>query len=316
MAFQPIKQKYTGAIKEVVLGKDDRAVKIGGRTAFPFLNFEGEFPNPPRIAMEVWDKDPSADWSDVAKAPFQGILSDPPAWAKKCVEEYGAELIVVQTKSADPNGDNAPAEQVAAMVKKIADAVNVPVIVWGVANHDKDTAVMRLVAEQCADRKLAIAPVEEGDYKQIGAACLGYNHTVVASSPIDVNLAKQMNILLGNLGVKENNLVIDPTTGGLGYGLEYSYSVMERLMQASMTQGDDKLQSPVISNMANEIWKCKEANLSAEEAPTLGDPEHRGILMEAVAAVDYLMAGADVLVMRHPQAVKLVRGFIGTMMSA
>jgi acetyl-CoA decarbonylase/synthase complex subunit delta len=136
---------------------------------------------------------------------------------------------------------------------------------------------------------------------------------VAASSPIDVNLAKQLNILLGNLGVKMEKIVIDPTTGGLGYGLEYTYSVMERLRMAALTQEDDKLQLPIICNMAHEVWKTKEAKLSNEEAPELGDAAKRGILMEAVTAVTLALAGADVLIMRHPEAVKLVRNFISQM---
>jgi acetyl-CoA decarbonylase/synthase complex subunit delta len=156
--------------------------------------------------------------------------------------------------------------------------------------------------------------VEEGDYKQIGAACLGYKQVAVASSPIDVNLAKQLNILLGNLGVSTADLVIDPTTGGLGYGLEYSYSVMERIEQAALTQEDEKLQQPIIANVANETWKCKESNLTAEDAPELGDPAKRGILMEAITAVDLLIAGADVVTLRHPEAVKLVKNYIAKMM--
>jgi len=125
-----------------------------------------------------------------------------------------------------------------------------------------------------------------------------------------VNLAKQLNILLGNLGVQLDKIVVDPTTGGLGYGLEYSYSVMERIMMAALTQEDDKLQVPMISNLGNEIWKCKEAGQSLDEAPTLGDPERRGIMMEAVGAVCYLMSGASVLILRHPETVRLVRSFI------
>lgn len=314
MAFQPSKQVYSGKIREVTLGVGDKAVTVGGKTAYPFHTFEGEMPNPPKVAMEVWDKDPSADWSDNAKAPFADVLGDPAAWAKKCVEQFGAELIVVQTKSADPNGDNKPGADVAAVVKKVADAVDVPVIAWGVANHDKDVEVMRLVAEQTSGKRLGVSPVEEGDYKQIGAACLGYKHVVFASSPIDVNLAKQLNILLGNLGVSNKDIIIDPTTGGLGYGLEYSYSVMERITQAALTQEDDKLQQPIIANVGNEVWKSKEANLSAEDAPELGDPAKRGVLMEAITAVDLLLAGADIVVMRHPEAVKLVKGFIQKMM--
>jgi acetyl-CoA decarbonylase/synthase complex subunit delta len=139
---------------------------------------------------------------------------------------------------------------------------------------------------------------------------MGYGHAIISSSPIDVNLAKQVNILLENLGMPMDRVIIDPTTGGLGYGLEYSYSVMERLRMAAMAQGDDKLQMPIINNLANEIWKCKEAKQGVEEAPTLGDPEKRGILMETVGAVTYLMAGSDILIMRHPEAIRLVKAFI------
>lgn len=313
MAFQPSKQVYSGKIREVTLGVGDKAVTVGGKTAYPFHIFEGAMPHPPKVAMEIWDKDPSADWSETIQGPFKDVLSDPVAWAKKCVNEYGAEILVVQTKSADPNADNKPGSEIAEVVKKVTDAVDVPVVVWGVANHEKDVDVMRQVAEKCTGKRLALSPVEEGDYKQIGAACLGYKHAVVASSPIDVNLAKQLNILLGNLGVSNQDVLIDPTTGGLGYGLEYSYSVMERIMQAALTQEDDKLQQPIIANVGNEVWKSKEANLSAADAPELGDPEKRGVLMEAITAIDVMLAGADVVIMRHPEAVKLVKGYIAKM---
>ncbi len=313
MAFQPTKQVYSGCIREVTLGQGDKAITVGGKASYPFHTFEAEMPRLPRVAMEVWDKDPDAEWSDAAKAPFRDVLSDPAAWARKCVEAYGAEIIVVQTKSADPNADNRPSTEVADVVTKVVDAVDVPVVVWGVANHEKDVEVMRLVAEKSIGKRLALSPVEEGDYKQIGAACLGYKHVVVASSPIDVNLAKQLNILLGNLGVVSQDILIDPTTGGLGYGLEYTYSVIERIMQAALTQEDEKLQQPIIANVGNEVWKSKEANLSAEDAPELGDPEKRGVLMESIAAVDLLLAGADIVILRHPKSVKLVKGFIEKM---
>ncbi len=314
MTFQPSKQVYSGKIREITLGTGDKAVKIGGKSVYSFHSFEGDIPNPPKIAMEVWDKDPREEWAAAAVAPFGDVLGDPGAWARKCVQDYGAEVIVVQTKSSDPNGDNRPAAEVAAAVKKVVDAVDVPVLIWGVANHEKDTEVMRLVAEQCSGKRLGISPVEEGDYKQIGAACLGYKHVTVASSPIDVNLAKQLNILLGNLGVSTEDMIIDPTTGGLGYGLEYTYSVMERIMQAALTQEDDKLQQPIIANVANETWKAKESNLSAEDAPELGDPGKRAVMMEAVTAVDLLLAGADLVILRHPDAVTLVKNYIAKMM--
>ncbi len=313
MAYEMAKQAYSGAIKPITLGLGDKAVTVGGETSYPFHTFEGEMPNAPKIAMEIWDKDPGEEWAEAAKEPYKDVLGDPVAWAKK-VLEYEPDLLVIQCQSADPNADNAPAEEVSDKVKAVVDEVDIPVVVWGTYNHEKDIEVMRLVAEKCQNKNLILGPVEEGDHKQIGAAALGYNHTVAASTPIDVNLAKQLNILLGNLGVKEEKIVIDPTTGGLGYGLEYTYSVIERIRMAALTQEDDKLQLPIICNMAHEVWKTKEAKQSTEEAPELGDAAKRGILMEAVTAVCLLLGGADVLIMRHPEAVKLLRGFMKQML--
>ncbi len=170
------------------------------------------------------------------------------------------------------------------------------------------------MSEACEGKNLVLGPVEDDNHKGIGASAMGFGHTVIASSPIDVNLAKQVNILLENLGVPTDRILIDPTTGGLGYGLEYSYSVMERIKMAALLQGDDKLQYPIINNLGNEIWRCKEANQSAEEAPELGDPERRGILMEAVGAVSYLMSGSDILIMRHPESIRMVKSFIDLIM--
>ena len=309
VAFEIPKITYTGKIKEVTLGKGPKAVTIGGETAYPFHLFEGAMPNPPRIAMEVYDTPPE-EWPEAAIEPFKEVVHDPVAWAKKCVQGYGAELIALQLVSTDPNGLNRPADEAAQTVKKVAGAVDVPVIVWGSGNTDKDADVLRKVAEACDGMNLVIGPVAEGNYKQVGAGAIGYKHTAIASSPIDINLAKQLNILLGNLGVPDGQIVVDPTTGGLGYGIEYTYSVMERDRMAALTQQDERLQFPILCNMAREVWKTKEAKIKAEEAPALGHAEKRGILMEAVTAVILLLAGADVLVMRHPEAIKLVRGMI------
>jgi acetyl-CoA decarbonylase/synthase complex subunit delta len=313
LAFQIPKQPYSGKIGVVALGSGGGALRIGGEEAYPFHKFEGAMPNPPKIAMEVWDYDPSGEWPAAAVEPFKDVIASPEAWAKKCVEQYGADMIVLQLKSTDPNGMDRDSKEAAQVVKKVADAVNVPLVVWGTANNQKDEQVLKMVAELCDGKNIGLAPVEEGNHKGIGASALGYGHTVIASSPIDVNLAKQLNILLGNLGVKSEKLLIDPTTGGLGYGLEYSYSVMERIRMAALTQEDDKLQIPMISNVGNEIWKCKEAGLGIEEAPTMGDPEKRPILMETVAAVCYLLSGSDVVILRHPESVRLTRSFIDLM---
>ena len=312
MGFEIKKESYTGGIKEISLGKGDNKITVGGETCYPFYTFEGDMPNKPIIAMEIWDMEPE-DWPAPALEPFKDVISDPAAWAKKCVDEYGAQAIVLQLKSVDPNDKDASPESAAETVKNVLGSIDVPLIVWGCANPAKDEAVLKAVAESCPDANLLLGPVEEKNYKGIGAAAMGYGHSVISSSPIDVNLAKQVNILLENLGMPMDRVVVDPTTGGLGYGLEYSYSVMERLSMAAMGQGDDKLQYPMINNLGHEVWKCKEAKQSVEDAPLLGDPERRGILMEAVGAVSYLMSGSNVLIMRHPEAIKLTKEFINSM---
>ena len=266
-------------------------------------------PNLPRIAMEVYDTPPE-EWPEAALEPFTSVTNDPVAWAQKCIKDYGAEMICLQLLSTDPNGQNSPADEAAKIVKKVANAIDVPLIVWGTTNHDKDTEVLRAVAELCQDKSLILGPVEEADHKKIGAAAIAYKHTVVAATPIDINLAKQLNILLGNLGIPDTHLAMDPTVSSIGYGIEYCFSVMERMRMAALTQQDAKLQFPIICNLAKEVWKTKEAKISSNDDPKMGDAKKRGILLEAMSATILLMAGADVIIMRHPEAIKLVKEMI------
>jgi acetyl-CoA decarbonylase/synthase complex subunit delta len=315
LSFEIPKQPYSGEIGVTTVGTGSSAVKLGGEDSYPFHLFEGKMPNPPKIAMEIWDYDPSEEWPASAVEPFKDVISSPDTWAKKCVDEYGADMIVLQLKSTDPNGMDRGADEAAELAKKVVDAVDVPVLLWGTADNQKDEVVLKAISEKCEGKNLALGPVEEGNHKGVGASALGYGHSIISSSPIDVNLAKQLNILLGNLGVQGEKIIVDPTTGGLGYGMEYSYSVMERISMAALTQEDEKLQVPMINNIGNEVWKCKEAGMGIEEAPTLGDPEKRPILMEAVAAVCYLMGGSDVVILRHPETVRLTRAFIDLMIN-
>jgi acetyl-CoA decarbonylase/synthase complex subunit delta len=306
MAFEIPKATYSGAIKQLQLGQGPKAVQVGGETSYPFHLFEGQMPNLPRLAMEVYDREPE-DWAPAALEPFADVAADPAAWAARCVSEFGAELICLQLASIDPNGmDRGPAEAVA-VVRQVAAAVAVPLIVWGCANDEKDAEVLRQVAEAGEGRHLILGPVSEGNYKQIGAAAIAYKHTVAASSPIDINLCKQLNILLADLGVPDGQIIVDPTVGGLGYGLEYTYSVMERGRMAALAQQDERLQFPILCNLAKEVWKVKEVKTPQAEDPKLGDARKRGVLMEAVTAMSLLLAGADVLIMRHPEAVARVR---------
>ena len=315
MSFEIPKISYDGTIREITLGKEANSVVVGGESSYPFYLFEGNLPHSPRIAMEVYDTPPE-DWPQAAVEPFSDVVSDPAAWAKKCVETYGAEMLALQLASTDPNNQDAPAEQAVDTTKKVLSAVQVPLIVWGTGSQEKDAEVLKMIAEACEGENLILGPVEEGTYKALGAAAIAYKHTLVASTPIDINLAKQLNILLGNLGVPDERILVDPTVASLGYGLEYSYSVMERDRMAALTQEDDKLQFPVVCNLAKEVWKIKEAKLSTEEAPLLGDPTKRGILLEAMTALMFLLAGGDILIMRHPEAIQLVKNYINDLIGS
>jgi acetyl-CoA decarbonylase/synthase complex subunit delta len=314
MTFEVPKVSYTGKIREIQLGREGNTVMVGGESCYPFHLFEGEMPHPPKIAMEVYDSEPE-DWPDTALEPFADVIKEPVAWARKCVDTYGAEMIALQLASTDPNDKDISADEAAKITKEVSDAVDVPMIVWGCSNVEKDTEVLKAICEVCDGRNLIIGPVAEGNYRAIGATAIGYKHTVVASTPIDINLAKQLNILLGNLNVPDEKIMIDPSTGALGYGLEYCYSVMERIRMAALIQEDERLQFPIISNLAREVWKTKEVKVPESEAPLLGDMKKRGILMEALTAQCVLLAGADILVMRHPEAISLVKESIKDLMT-
>ena len=307
MAFEKPTVKYSGKINEVSLGTSQ--LKIGGQSAYAGHSFEGDFPNKPKIALDVWDYDPSGECPEALADAFKGVMGDPGAWAKKCVE-YGADIVILHLKSSDPNDRNTGAAEAIASVQKVLDAVDVPVIVMGVENKEKDVETLSAVAEKFANKNLAIGPVTDKNYKQVGAQALAYGHSIIARSPIDVNLAKQLNILLAGLGVPKDKILVDPTTGGLGYGMEYGYSVMERISMAAMIQQDENLQQPMISFFGEDIWKCKEAGLPTSENPTLGHATCRGVMMETTEAIAVLGAGVSIVSMRHPASVQLVREYI------
>jgi CO dehydrogenase/acetyl-CoA synthase delta subunit len=230
------------------------------------------------------------------------------AWAKKCVEEYNADAINIWLIGTDPNGEDRPAADAAKDAAAVIEAVDVPIIVWGCGNSEKDTETLREVTSLIGDKKVCLAPLEDANYRAIGATAMAFQHPMVAASPIDVNLAKQLNILLENLGVPLDTVLMDPSIGALGYGIEYTYSVMERIRIAALTQKDEKLQVPIICNLGREVWKTKEVGLPSDDM--MGDQEKRGIMMEAMTASCMLMAGGEVLIMRHPKAINMTKSLI------
>jgi len=306
------KQEYSGAIREVELGNGDTAVTVGGSAVLPFHLFEGEMKHEPLIAMEVLDMKPD-NWPDTLSRYFDDVMDSPVDWAKKCVEVYGAQAINISLISTDPNGADRSSADAAADAAAIIEAVDVPIIVWGCGNAEKDTDTLREVTARIGERKVCLAPLEDANYRSIGATAMAFGHPMVAASPIDVNLAKQLNILLENLGVSLDSILMDPSIGALGYGIEYTYSVMERIRIAALTQKDEKLQVPIICNLGREVWKTKEVGLPSDDM--LGDQERRGIMMEAITASCMMLAGGEVLIMRHPKAISMTKSLIKGLMA-
>ena len=302
---EPI-EKPSGKIREVTIGSGAKAVTVGGAAAMPFYSFDGDIGRRPAIAMEVYDVVPEG-WATALTDALGDVLGDPVAWAKACVERFGADLVCVQLAGTDPNGANRTPEEAAALVKSIVDDTGAAVVVYGSGNADKDVEVLKKVAEVTAGSVLALGPATEDNYKPITAAALGYGHVVIAETPIDVNMAKQLNILVTQLGLAPDRILVDPSVGAVGYGIEYAYTVMERLRLAALNQNDDMTQMPMICNLGKEAWRTKEARASEEEEPAWGDAEKRGVLWEATTAMTLALSGGDVLVMRHPEAVAIAR---------
>lgn len=302
MAFEAPLEPARGVVAEVVLD----GLRLGGESALPFHWFEGECPHVPRIGFEVWDVGPE-DWADPLARCYETVWDDAASWARMVVEEHGADIVYLRLMSADPNGTARSVADAVAVAAAVAEAVSVPLAVLGPGDPRTDAEVAQAVAPLLSGRRALLGPAVEENYRAVGAAALAYGHGVIASSPIDVNLAKQLNVLLTRLGLDEQSLVMDPTTGALGYGLEYSYSVFERTRLAALFQNDQKMQLPIVAAVGAEAWKAKESRASEAELPGLGDAETRGILWEAITGLALSLAGADIVIVRHPRSAQLLR---------
>lgn len=319
MAVELLKEKWSSVINTVTIGagKEEGGTRtskitVGGESTLPYLFSEGEMPHRPVMAMEIYDVEP-ADWPPVLRQPFKDVFNNPARWAKKCVNEYKAELLCLRLQGAHPDSGDRTAVQCAETVKSVLDAVGVPLIVVGCGDDDKDNRILPKCAETAQGERCLFGSAVQKNYKTLTAACLADGHNIIAESPIDINIAKQVNILISDMGFDINKIVINPTIGALGYGMEYAYSIMERARLAAFI-GDRMLAQPFICFIGQETWRTKEAKGPQAEHPQWGPEEKRGPMWEAATAVSMLMAGADILVMRHPQAVDLVRGTIDRLM--
>jgi len=304
-------QKWSGRVREVTLGATKkeggtrtRTVTVGGEATLPFLHFEGELLHPPRIALEIQDQRPD-DWSPLLLEAWEEAIDDPAAWAKKA-EERGADLILLRLSLDDAQEEENTPEKVKSTVRKVLSAAGLPLLVFGPGQVDKDNELLVPVAEEAAGERVVLGVCEEKNYRTIVAAALAHGHLVDSRTPMDVNLAKQMIILIGDMGLPLDRILMDPSTGALGYGIEYGYSVMERLRLAAL-QGDTMTQQPILVTPGEEAWRAKEAKVGGGVPEAWGDWEERAIMWETMTATALIEAGADVVVMRHPESVRLVK---------
>ena len=309
MSLQVPKNTYTGKINVVKLGKDDTETAVGGEAALPFYNFEGEIPNKPIIAIEVYDAKPS-DWPQVVSKYYSDVFDDPVKWAQKSIDEYGADAICLKLSKINPDAGDMSPEDAAEITKTVRESIGKPLIVYGTGPMEKIAEVMKKISEKNKDSNILMGWVEEDNYKTMAAAAMAYNNNVVALNPLDVNIAKQLNILLTNLGLSADRVAMDPSSSSLGYGIEYCYSAMERLKIAALIQDDKMTQMPIINNIAPEVWKVKEVKESEENYPRWGSQEERGINWETISCMSMLLSGTDIIVMRHPKAVSLIKEII------
>ena len=304
--------KWPGSVREVIIGATEadggtrsKTIKVGGEKTMPFLHFEQPTPNKPVIAIEIKDHKPE-DWSPLLEEIWSTeTIEDPGLWAV-AAEKAGADIIVLALCLNDKDGLQTKPENAVASVKKVLDSCKLPLVVFGPGQVDLDNELLVPISEATKGERLVLGICEDKNYRTIVATAMANGHLVTARTPMDVNLSKQLNILITDMGMPPDRILMDPTTGALGYGIEYGYSVMERLRLAAL-QGDAMTQFPMIVTPGFEAWKTKEAKVGEGVPDGWGDWEERSINWETITAVSLIETGADIVVLRHPESVRRVR---------
>jgi acetyl-CoA decarbonylase/synthase, CODH/ACS complex subunit delta len=313
MILMPVeipKEKWTSQVRQVTLGAGPdqggtrtRTLTVGGENTLPYLTFEGSQPNPPALALEVRDRRP-ADWSPLVCQAWEMVIDDPALWAR-AAEEAGASLIYLTLSPTTADGQPNTAANVKTVVRQVLQATGLPLAVIGTGQADLDSDLLVAAADEAKGERILLGICEEKSYRTTVAAALANNHVVQTRTPMDVNLSKQLVILVHDMGMPLDRIIVDPTTGALGYGIEYGYSVMERLRLAALT-GDSMTQQPMIVTPGEEAWKVKEAKVGEGVPEAWGDWERRALEWEAITAVTLLHSGANIVVLRHPETLRRV----------
>lgn len=309
MPFNGKSGKFNASINTVEIGCGEKAIKIGGENVLPFYTFDAPVENAPKVGVLITDLGLENEPAGV-KAYYEGCTTIGEI-AKKASEMPGADFVCLKLEGADPNGVNKSTEECMAVVKEVVDAIDAPLIIAGCKNVAKDGELLAKAAEVAQGKNVVILSAKEEDYKGIGAAAgLAYGQKVGAESAVDINLAKQLNVLLSQLGVAPTNIVMNVGTAAVGYGFEYVVSTMDRVKAAALSQNDAQLQMPMVTPVADEAWNVKESMATEEDMPEWGDQEARGIGMEVSTAASVLASGSNAVILKHPTSVATISKMI------
>ena len=309
MAFTPKTAPFSGKINAVTLGPGDKAIVVGGQNVMPFYSFDAPIENAPKVGIEVSDL--ACDWTVESLKEFYAGCTTMADYAKKAETIEGVDFICLNFVGADPNGKNRSVAECVADAKAVAEAVALPIVVMGCKNLEKDGELLAAIAEALAGKNVLIMSAKNENYKTVGASvALANGQKLGAETADDINLAKQLNIMLKGLNVNPASVVMDIGTAAVGYGYEYAASTFDRIRLAALAQGDADLQMPILAAVCNDTWGVKESTASVEDEPAWGCREERAISMEVATAAADLTGGADAVVLRHPESVATIKKFI------
>ena len=309
MSFVPKTAAYSGKINTVTLGTGDKAIVIGGQNVLPFYTFDGAIEHAPKIGVEI--SDTACEWTEPGLKEFYAGCTTMADFAKKAETMPGADFIALNFASADPNGANRSVADCVADAKAVAEAVSMPIVVMGCKNMEKDGELFTKIAEALTGKNILVMSAKNEDYKTVGASvALAYGQKVGAETADDINLAKQLNIMMKQLNIPAESIVMNIGTAAVGYGFEYVASTLDRVRLAALQQSDADLQMPIIAPVSTDTWTVKESSATEEDEPAWGNQEERGVGMEVATAAANLTGGADAVILRHPASVATIKKFI------
>ena len=314
MSFEPKTQAFNSSISSVTIGTGDKAVTLGGINVLPFYAFDAPITNAPKIGVEITDHGMAA-YPQAGLQEFYAGCQTVADMAKRVETMHGASFICLHFEGADPNGDNRSVEECVEIAKSVADATDLPLVIMGCKNIEKDAELFTKVSEALQGKNILVFSAREENYKSVGAsAVMAYGQKVGAESAVDINLAKQLNTVMTQLGVSAQSIVMNIGSAAAGYGYEYVASTLDRVKDAALKQADAMLGMPIMTPVSADTWGVKEAVMSEEDMPEWGSQEERGIEMEITTAAAVLAGGSDAVILRHPEAIKTIAKMISALM--